>query len=94
MTLPQVKFAYNMSQNHTTQLNSFEIVYGKNPSRVLKLMYVPYNEWLSIQANNMADYLYGNQEQVKKIITDINAKYKALTNTHNMRVVFEVSDLV
>jgi ABC-type dipeptide/oligopeptide/nickel transport system ATPase component len=42
----------------------------------------------------MADYLYGIQEQVKKIITDINAKYKALTNTHNMRVVFEVSDLV
>ena len=41
MTLPQVKFAYNMSQNHTTQLNSFEIVYGKNPSRVLKLMHVP-----------------------------------------------------
>jgi hypothetical protein len=44
MTLPQVKFAYNMSQNNITQLNSFEIVYGKNPSRVLKLMHVPYIE--------------------------------------------------
>lgn len=82
-----------MSQNNITQLNSFEIVYGKNPSRVLKLMHVPYIEWLSIKANNITDYLYGIQEQVKKIITDINAKYKAITNTHHMRVMFEVSDL-
>jgi hypothetical protein len=59
----------------------------------LKLMHVPYIEWLSIQANNITDYFYGIQEQVKKIITDINAKYKAMTNTHHMRVMFEVSDL-
>lgn len=40
-------------------------------------MHVPYIKWLSIQVNGMVDYLHGIHEQVKKIITDSNAKYKS-----------------
>jgi hypothetical protein len=42
----------------------------------------------------MAYYLYGVNKQVKKTTININAKYKALTDTHYRRVVFEVGDIV
>jgi hypothetical protein len=42
----------------------------------------------------MADYLHEIHEQVKQTINDNNIKYKVLTDTHHMRVVFEVGDLV
>jgi hypothetical protein len=42
----------------------------------------------------MTYYLYGINKQVKKTVTNINAKYKALTDTHYRKVVFEVGDLV
>jgi hypothetical protein len=65
-----------------------------NPSRVLELIVVPPIGRLSIQAIDMADYLHGIHEQVKQTINNKNIKYKALTDTHHMRVVFEVADLV
>ena len=49
---------------------------------------------MSIQAIDMADYLHEIHEQVKQTINDNNINYKALTDTHHMRVVFEVGDLV
>jgi hypothetical protein len=42
----------------------------------------------------MVDYLHDIHEQVKQIISDNKAKYKALVYTHYRRVVFEVGDLV
>jgi hypothetical protein len=40
----------------------------------------------------MADYLHGIHKQVKQTISDNNAMYKALADTHRKRVVFEVGD--
>jgi len=94
MALPQGEFAYNRSWNQTTQLNPFEVIYGQNPSRVLELIIVPPIGWVSIQAIDMEDYLHEIHEQVKQTINDNNINYKALTDTHHMRVVFEVGDLV
>jgi hypothetical protein len=40
------------------------------------------------------DYLHGIHEQVKKTISDNNAKYMAWYDTHCRRVVFQVDDLI
>ena len=93
-TLTWVEFAYNRSQNQTTQLSPFKIVYGQNPTRVLELIFIPRIGRLSIQTTGMIDYLHGICEQVKHIINDNNTKYKALIDTHHKRVMFEVDDLV
>lgn len=75
-------------------MNPFQIVYRQNPSGVLELIYIPGIRRLSIQAIDMVDYLHDIHEQVKQIISNNKAKYKALVYTHYRRVVFEVGDLV
>ena len=41
----------------------------------------------------MVNDLIGINEQVKKIVTNYNVKYKIITNTHYKIMVFEVIDL-
>lgn len=41
----------------------------------------------------MVDDLIGIYEQLNKIITNNNVKYKVITNTHYKIMVFEVVDL-
>ncbi|XP_022889178.1 uncharacterized protein LOC111404628 [Olea europaea var. sylvestris] len=65
LALPQAEFAYNWSRNRTTGLSHFEIVYSRNPSRVLDL------------APIMAEHLRGIHEQVKLSIQDSYTEYKA-----------------
>ncbi|GLT54898.1 hypothetical protein SLA2020_280570 [Shorea laevis] len=94
LALSQAEFAYNRSKNRTTQLSPFEIVYGQNPSGVLDLTPIPRIGRLSIKADEMADYLRGVHDQVKKAIEDNNATYKAHSDSHRRKVTFEVGDLV
>jgi len=70
----------------------YEIVYGQNPFEVFELIFVPRIESLSIQATDMANYLHDIHKQVKQTINGNNVMYKALTDTHYKRVVFEVGD--
>ena len=57
VALSQAEFAYNRSKNRMTQLSPFEIVYGQNPSGVLDVAPVPRIGRLSINADEMTDYL-------------------------------------
>jgi hypothetical protein len=57
-------------------------------------MHVPRIRWLSVQVDNMTDYLHNIYEEDKKIITYSNSRFKALSDTHRKRVVFDVGDLV
>lgn len=68
MALSQAEFTYNRSKNRTTQLSPFEIVCGQNPSGVLDLAPIPRIGLLSIKVEDMANYLHGVHEQVKKAI--------------------------
>ena len=35
LTLAQAEFAYNLASSQTTEMNPFEVVYGRNPSNQL-----------------------------------------------------------
>jgi hypothetical protein len=94
LALSHAEFAYNRSKNKTTQLSPFEIVYEQNPSRVLNLAPILRIGRLSIKSDEMADYLQGIHDQVKKTIEDSNATYKAHFDSHKRNVTFEVGDLV
>jgi len=69
-------------------------VYGQNPSEVLDLVPIPRIGRLSIKADEMANYLRGVHDQVKKVIEESNGTYKAPSDSHRRKVTFEVGDLV
>lgn len=86
MALPQVKFSYNTSWDHTNQLSPFEIVY-KQPF---------WSAWINTYSSYQTiEYpSWRCHEQVEKTIIDNNAKYEALTDTHSRREVFEVGHFI
>jgi len=49
---------------------------------------------LSINVNEMTDYLEGVHDQVKQAIKDSNTKYKTQFDSHKRKVTFEVGNLV
>jgi hypothetical protein len=69
-------------------------VYGQNPSGLLDLALIPHIGRLSIKADEMAEYLRGVHDQVKKEIEDSNATYKVHFGSHRRKVTFEIDDLV
>lgn len=82
MTLPQTEFAYNKPRNKTTGLNSFEVVYGWNPSKVLDLVPIPRIGQFNPKVDEMAEHLWDIHEQVKLIIHESNTKYKTKVDSH------------
>ena len=77
-----------------TKRSPFEIVYGQNPSGVLDLVPIPRVGRLHSKADDMADHLRDIHEQVKRSITESNAKYKDRVDRHRRRVTFNVGDYV
>jgi hypothetical protein len=69
-------------------------VYGQNALGVLDLAPIPRIGRLSIKVDEMADYLRGVHDRVKKAIEDSNATCKAHSDSHRRKVTFEVGDLV
>lgn len=61
---------------------------------MLDLVPIPRIGRLSIKADEMANYLRGIHDQVKKVIEDSNGTYNAPSDSHRRKVTFEVGDLV
>ena len=92
--LPHVKFAYNRAVHSTTNLCSFEIVYGFKPIALIDLLPLPLHERTNMEASKRAAYVKKIHEKTKEAI-ELKARLKAANmNKHRKEVLFKLGDLV
>ena len=94
LILPYVEFAYNKALSKTIGLSPFKIVYGVDPLSTLNLIPRLMDEKPSVEASKRVEEIKHLHEQVKLKIEKSNASYKAHTNKHKRRVVFQPEDVV
>jgi hypothetical protein len=91
---PHVEFAYNRAIYSTTNLCTFEIVYGFKPIAPIDLLPLPLQERTNMEASNRAAYIKKIHEKTNEAI-ELKAVHKATSmNKHRKKVLFEPGDLV
>jgi hypothetical protein len=92
--LPHVEFAYNRAVHSTTQLYSFEVVYGFKPIMPLDLLPLPIQERVNMEASKRADFVSKIHVNAKEAI-EKKGKYTAdHANKKQKEVLFQPGDMV
>src|SRR5262249_36805240 len=92
--LPFVEFAYNRAVHSTTHCSPFEILYGLNPLTPIDLLPLPFNKFVSFDADSKADFVKELHTQVKDGIKQHNAKVASRVNKGRKPMIFHPSDWV
>ena len=84
--IPQVKFAYNDSVNHSTGMSPFEFFYGRHPRGVLELRNVDGLEKRSGHVEDFSEAMMEVHEHVRKMLQQNSLKVKAKANLKRRNV--------
>nr|GEX13925.1 RNA-directed DNA polymerase [Tanacetum cinerariifolium] len=76
LILPQAKFAYNRSVNHTIGKSPFEVVYGQNPITPLDLVTIPEVGQFSEEGADQSEQIKELHRSVQELIIRHNKQYK------------------
>jgi len=66
LALPQAEFAYNSSVNRSTGKSPFQVVYGRNPMRVLDLVQLPLGDRINDDGEAFAEHIQQLQQRVRQ----------------------------
>lgn len=91
--LPHAEFAHNSSHNRSTQMSPFEIVYRSNPTIVLDLILIQWPGRVSVDAEEMKQYIKTVHEEVWKKIVATDTDYKEVADWGRWKQLFTVGDL-
>jgi len=93
--LPHIEFAYNRVVRKTTNISSFEVVYGFNPLTSSDLLPLPNpQEFVHKEAVTKAEFVKKMHERIKKQIQQQTEKYTKHNNKGKREIVFEEGDVV
>lgn len=92
--LPQAEFAHNHALNRSSGFSPFQIVYGILPRGPPDLSTLPDRVRLHGGADTFVDHILDTHAEAKANLDANVVKYKAAADSHRLRLVFEVGDLV
>lgn len=92
--LPQAEFAHNHSLNRSLGFCPFEVVYGVIPRGQVDFSHLPDRTRLHGDASTFVDSIADTHQKAIVNLEASSSKYKNTTNSHRMRLVFEVGDFV
>lgn len=70
-----MEFAYNRATRSTTNVSSFQVVYGFNPNSPIDILPLPSSERIHNNAKERADVILKIHETTKCNIEKMNEKY-------------------
>lgn len=92
MVLLQAKFPFNSMINRSIGKFNFAIMYTKVPNHTLDLITL---QKLTHQATeSMVEQIKQTHEKVRRQLEDANAKYKATTDQHRKKKIFQKGDMI
>lgn len=92
--LPQAEFAHNHALNRSSGFSPFQVIYGIIPRGPVDISTLPDRTRLHGVAEDFIEEINKVHEQVVTNLESATSKYKATTDSHRRRLVFEVGDLV
>ncbi|KAL4348662.1 hypothetical protein GQ457_17G008650 [Hibiscus cannabinus] len=89
--LPHVEFAYNHVVHSSTNMSSFEVVYGYNPTTPLDMLPLPFEQVMNRDGQSKAEFMKKLHQQVKENLERRTRQYETRANQGKKRVTFDVA---